>query len=143
MKPSSRRKARACALQMLYSWEISHNNIKESAIEFLKEKNTNNIDMAYFYELIIGITCKCEDIDNLMKPYLFRSLKELGHIERAILRISFYELHKRNDIPYKVSINEGIELAKLFGSEDSHKFINGVLDKAAFKMGYNKKVIIT
>ncbi|WAI11648.1 MAG: transcription antitermination factor NusB [Buchnera aphidicola (Macrosiphum albifrons)] len=143
MNPSSRRKARTCALQMLYSWEISHNNIKESAIEFLKEKNTKNIDIAYFYELIIGITCKCEDIDNLMKPYLFRSLKELGHIERAILRISFYELHKRNDIPYKVSINEGIELAKLFGSEDSHKFINGVLDKAVFKMGYNKKVIIT
>ncbi|QIQ42028.1 MAG: transcription antitermination factor NusB [Buchnera aphidicola (Microlophium carnosum)] len=143
MKPSSRRKARVCALQMLYSWEISHNNIKESAIQFLKEKNKTNIDIVYFYDLIIGITCDCENIDNLMKPYLFRSLRELGHIEKAILRISFYELHKRNDIPYKVSINEGIELAKLFGSQDSHKFINGVLDKAVFKMGYNKKVILT
>jgi len=143
MKPSSRRKARACALQMLYSWEISHNNIKESAIQFLKEKNKKNIDITYFYDLIIGITYDCKNIDNLMKPYLFRSLKELGHIEKAILRIAFYELDKRTDIPYKVSINEGIELAKLFGSEDSHKFINGVLDKAALKMGYNKKIIIT
>ena len=77
-----------------------------------------------------------------MKPYLFRSLKELGQIEKAILRISFYELYKRNDIPYKVSINEGIELAKLFGSEDSHKFINGVLDKAALTIASYKKDVI-
>ena len=142
MKPSSRRKARACALQMLYSWEISHNNIKDSAIHFLEERNKKNIDIIYFYELIIGITCDCKNIDNLMKPYLFRSLKELGQIEKAILGISFYELYNRKDIPYKVSINEGIELAKLFGSKDSHKFINGVLDKAAIKIRYNKTNII-
>ncbi|QCI24503.1 transcription antitermination factor NusB [Buchnera aphidicola (Muscaphis stroyani)] len=134
MKPSFRRKARACALQMLYSWEISKNEIKNSAVQFLKEKNKKNIDIPYFYELIVGITFDCENIDNLMQPYLSRTLKELGQIEKAILRISFYEMYKRTDIPYKVSINEGIELAKLFGSEDSHKFINGVLDKAALKI---------
>ncbi|CAL4325341.1 transcription antitermination factor NusB [Buchnera aphidicola] len=134
MKPLFRRKARACALQMLYSWEISRNNIKHDAIEFLKERNKKNIDITYFYELIIGITYDYQNIDNLMKPYLSRSLKKIGPIEKAILRISFYELYKRNDIPYKVSINEGIELAKLFGSADSHKFINGVLDKAALKI---------
>ncbi|QCI23972.1 transcription antitermination factor NusB [Buchnera aphidicola (Macrosiphoniella sanborni)] len=140
MKPLYRRKARICALQILYSWEImSHNNIKDSAFQFLQEINKKNIDIEYFYELIIGVTYHYKNIDNLIKPYLFRSLKELGHIEKSILRISFYELYKRNDIPYKVSINEGIELAKLFGSEDSHKFINGVLDKVAFTMGYNKK----
>lgn len=138
MKPSSRRKARARALQMLYSWEISHNNIKDSAKQFLQERNNKNIDIIYFYELIIGITHNCKNIDDLMKPYLSRSLKELGQIEKAILRISFYELYKRTDIPYKVSINEGIELAKIFGAEDSHKFINGVLDKAALKIRLNK-----
>lgn len=142
MKPSSRRKARVCALQMLYSWEISCNNIKDSAIHFLKERNKHNIDIIYFYELIIGITNDCKNIDNLMKPYLSRSLKELGQIEKAILRISFYELYKRTDIPYKVSINEGIELAKLFGAEDSHKFINGVLDKAALKIKFREKKTI-
>ncbi|WP_178919364.1 transcription antitermination factor NusB [Buchnera aphidicola] len=134
-----RRKARACALQMLYSWEISKNNIKDNITEFLKEKNKRNIDLEYFYNLIFGITQNCVKIDNLMKPYLSRSLKKLGQIEKAILRISFYELYNRNDIPYKVSINEGIELAKLFGSEDSHKFINGVLDKAALKILKKKK----
>jgi N utilization substance protein B len=138
MKPSARRKARECALQMLYSWEISHNNIQDSAKTFLQERNQKNIDITYFYDLIIGITYNCENIDQLMKPYLFRSFKELGQIEKAILRISFYELYKRNDIPYKVSINEGIELAKLFGSKDSHKFVNGVLDKAALKIKYKK-----
>ncbi|ALD15390.1 antitermination protein NusB [Buchnera aphidicola (Aphis glycines)] len=129
-----RRKARACALQVLYSWEISKNNVKDNIIEFLKEKNKRNIDLKYFYDLIFGITNNCVKIDSLMAPYLSRSLKKLGQIEKAILRISFYELYKRHDIPYKVSINEGIELAKLFGSEDSHKFINGVLDKAALKI---------
>ncbi|QCI19130.1 transcription antitermination factor NusB [Buchnera aphidicola] len=139
MNPYFRRKARACALQMLYSWEISQNNIQDNVIEFLKEKNQRNIDLKYFYDLILGITNNCKNIDDLMKPYLFRSLKKLGQVEKAILRISFYELYKRNDIPYKVSINEGIELAKLFGSEDSHKFINGVLDKAALKVIKKKR----
>lgn len=142
INPYFRRKARACALQMLYSWEISQNNIKDNTIEFLKEKNKRNIDLEYFYDLIFGITHNCENIDNLMKPYLSRSLKKIGQVEKAILRISFYELYKRNDIPYKVSINEGIELAKLFGSEDSHKFINGVLDKAALKIIKEKNKII-
>jgi len=139
INPYFRRKARACALQMLYSWEISQNNIQDNVIEFLKEKNQRNIDLKYFYDLILGITNNCKNIDDLMKPYLFRSLKKLGQVEKAILRISFYELYKRNDIPYKVSINEGIELAKLFGSEDSHKFINGVLDKAALKVIKKKR----
>lgn len=143
INPYFRRKARACALQMLYSWEISQNNIKDHTIEFLKEKNKRNIDLAYFYDLIFGITHDCKNIDDLMKPYLSRPLQKLGHVEKAILRISFYELYKRNDIPYKVSINEGIELAKLFGSEDSHKFINGVLDKAALKIIKEKNELYT
>ncbi|CAL4325289.1 Transcription antitermination protein NusB [Buchnera aphidicola (Protaphis terricola)] len=134
MNPNFRRKARICALQMLYCWEISKDNIKDNIIQFLKEKNKRNIDLEYFYDLITEIPYHCNNIDKLMEPYLSRSLKELGQVEKAILRISFYELHKRKDIPYKVSINEGIELAKLFGSEDSHKFINGVLDKAACKI---------
>lgn len=139
INPYFRRKARACAVQILYSWEISQNNIQDNTIEFLKEKNKRNIDLEYFYDLILGITHHCDKIDDLMKPYLSRSLKKLGQVEKAILRISFYELYERNDIPYKVSINESIELAKLFGSDDSHKFINGVLDKAALKIIKEKK----
>ncbi|SUX86975.1 transcription antitermination protein NusB [Citrobacter koseri] len=70
-------------------------------------------------------------LDGLMKPYLSRLLEELGQVEKAVLRIALFELSKRSDVPYKVAINEAIELAKTFGAEDSHKFVNGVLDKAA------------
>ncbi|MCE1813696.1 transcription antitermination factor NusB, partial [Enterobacter hormaechei] len=69
-------------------------------------------------------------LDALMAPYLSRQLEELGQVEKAILRVSMFELSFRDDVPYKVAINEGIELAKVFGAEDSHKFVNGVLDKA-------------
>lgn len=79
-------------------------------------------------------------LDGLMKPYLSRLLEELGQVEKAVLRIALYELSKRSDVPYKVvGINEAIELAKSFGAEDSHKFVNGVLDKAAPVIRPNKK----
>ena len=68
-----------------------------------------------------------------------RLLEELGQVEKAVLRIALYELSKRSDVPYKVAINEAIELAKSFGAEDSHKFVNGVLDKAAPVIRPNKK----
>ncbi len=80
-------------------------------------------------------------LDGLMKPYLSRLLEELGRVEKAVLRIALYELSKRSDVPYKVAINEAIELAKSFGAEDSHKFVNGVLDKAAPVIRPNKSDI--
>ncbi len=79
-------------------------------------------------------------LDGLMKPYLSRLLEELGR-RKAVLRIALYELSKRSDVPYKVAINEAIELAKSFGAEDSHKFVNGVLDKAAPVIRPNKSNI--
>ncbi|XBC40650.1 MAG: transcription antitermination factor NusB [Buchnera aphidicola (Nurudea yanoniella)] len=136
MKPQARRKARECAVQALYSWQLSKNNIYEIENQFYERDNLQNIDKIYFHELIIEITNNQKYLDSLMIPYLSRTIHELGHIEKAILRISFYELEKRHDIPFKVTINEGIELAKRFGAEESHKFINGVLDKAAAKIRY-------
>ncbi|CAL4323950.1 Transcription antitermination protein NusB [Buchnera aphidicola (Thelaxes suberi)] len=139
MKSKSRRKAREYVLQALYSWQISKNHIQTVMNQFNKKIKKNNADSKYFYELIIGIFQHHLKIDEFMKPYLSRTIDKLGQIERAILRIAFYELLNRDDIPYKVSINEGIELAKLFGAEDSHKFINGVLDKAAIAIRLNQK----
>ena len=74
-----------------------------------------------------------------MKPYLSRQLEELGQVEKAVLRIALFELSKRDDVPYKVAINEAIDLAKTFGAEDSHKFVNGVLDKAAPQIRPHRK----
>ncbi|XRX42723.1 MAG: transcription antitermination factor NusB [Buchnera aphidicola (Eriosoma harunire)] len=139
MKPLYRRKAREKAIQALYAWNASGEHIKTIELQFLEEENMNNVDIPYFKNLIQGVTENYKYIDDKIKLYLLRKIQQLDPIEKTILRIAFYELLNRNDIPYKVSINESIELAKTFGSKDSHKFINGVLDKAAISMNLTTK----
>ena len=131
MKPAARRRARECAVQALYSWQLSQNDIADVEYQFLAEQDVKDVDVLYFRELLAGVATNTAYLDGLMKPYLSRLLEELGQVEKAVLRIALYELSKRSDVPYKVAINEAIELAKSFGAEDSHKFVNGVLDKAA------------
>jgi N utilization substance protein B len=131
VKPAARRRARECAVQALYSWQISKNDIADVEYQFLSEQDVKDVDISYFRELLSGVATNAEYLDGLMAPVLSRQLEELGQVERAVLRISLFELSKREDVPYKVAINEGIELAKTFGAEDSHKFVNGVLDKVA------------
>ncbi|MEX6230387.1 transcription antitermination factor NusB [Providencia hangzhouensis] len=131
MKPAARRRARECAVQAIYSWQLSGNPIAEVEYEFIAEQDMSDVDVNYFRELLSGVATNATRLDQLMAPYLSRQLEELGQVEKAILRVSMFELSFREDVPYKVAINEGIELAKVFGAEDSHKFVNGVLDKAA------------
>ncbi|VFP78558.1 Transcription antitermination protein NusB [Candidatus Erwinia haradaeae] len=134
MNPSSRRRARECAVQALYAWQVSNNNMSEIEYQILEENNIKDIDIIYFRELINGIVMYNVQLDKLIEPHLSRDLADLGLVEKAILRIALFELHKRSDVPYKVAINEGIELAKVFGAQDSHKFINGVLDKVSLQI---------
>ncbi|HDM8433649.1 TPA: transcription antitermination factor NusB [Yersinia enterocolitica] len=131
MKPAARRRARECAVQALYSWQLSKNDIADVELQFLSEQDVKDVDIAYFRELLSGVAVNAASLDALMAPVLSRQLEELGQVERAVLRIALFELSKRDDVPYKVAINEAIELAKTFGAADSHKFINGVLDKVA------------
>ncbi|MGC0122719.1 transcription antitermination factor NusB [Providencia sp. 2024EL-00811] len=131
MKPAARRRARECAVQAIYSWQLSGNPIAEVEYEFIAEQDMSDVDVNYFRELLSGVATNATKLDQLMAPYLSRQLEELGQVEKAILRVSMFELSFREDVPYKVAINEGIELAKVFVAEDSHKFVNGVLDKAA------------
>lgn len=139
MKLIARRRARQCALQALYAWQISANDIIEIQSQFLAEQDVSDVDVRYFRELVTGVTLHCAWLDEQVKPWLSRQFNELGQVEKAILRISLYELSKRSDIPYKVVINEGIELAKAFGAEESHKFVNGVLDKIAPRLRPERK----
>ncbi|BAH83099.1 transcription antitermination factor NusB [Candidatus Ishikawella capsulata] len=138
MKISARHNARELAVQAIYSWQLSNNNIGEIEDHFLSENNTSDIDINYFKELLVGVISNRNDLDNLMKPYLSRQLKHVGQIEKAILRLSLFELNSRRDIPYRVVINEGIELAKTFAAKDSYKFVNSILDKVAFFLRYKK-----
>jgi N utilization substance protein B len=131
VKPAARRRARECAVQALYSWQLSKNDIADVELQFLSEQDVKGADISYFRELLSGVAVNTASLDALMAPFLSRQLEELGQVEKAVLRIALFEISKRDDVPYKVAINEAIELAKTFGAEDSHKFVNGVLDKVA------------
>lgn len=129
MKPAARRKARQFATQAIYQWQMTHENIANIEHQFLTDQDLSKADVDYFRLLIGGVVGNAAKLDEQMAPCLARKLEELDVVDHAILLIAFYELTHCQDVPPKVVINEGIELAKLFAAEDSHKFVNGVLDK--------------
>lgn len=130
MKPAARRKARELALQGIYSWQMTNNPVTQVELDIATSNKMKDVDMGYFQELLRGVVNQCDELDEKIRPYLGRLPEELDPVEQGILRLATYELVQRVDVPYKVVINEAIELAKQFGAEESHKFINGVLDKA-------------
>jgi N utilization substance protein B len=134
MNPYARRKARRLALQAIYQWQFTEIAIKEIEAQFLENCNPKKIDIPYFSELVTGVINNIANIDEQMRPFLDRALKDINKVELAILRIAIYELLYRLDIPYKVIINEALESAKAFGAEEGFKYINGVLDKVAKKL---------
>ncbi len=139
MKPSERRKARRVATQAIYQWQMTNANVADIEHQFLTEQDMDGVDKNYFRELLVGVTSSAAELDALMEPYLSRPLADLDVVDKAILRLGTYELSKRNDVPYRVVVNEAIELAKAFAADDSHKFVNGVLDKVVSKLNLRHK----
>ncbi|MFA9487769.1 MULTISPECIES: transcription antitermination factor NusB [unclassified Mannheimia] len=135
MKVSPRRRARECAVQAIYSWYISKNTVEEVELAFIADQDMKGVDMPYFRTLFRGVVDNVEAIDEALRPFLDRKEDDIDPIERSILRLSGYELKFQDDVPFRVVINEGIEVAKVFGSDDSHKYINGILDKLAPALG--------
>ena len=140
MKLSPRRRARECAVQALYSWVISQNSVEQIELVFQTDNfasedpgSTGQVDRTLFTRLLRGTVANIEDAS--LRPFLDRNEENVDLIERSILRMAAYELHFEQDTPYKVVINEAIEVAKVFGSDDSHKYINGILDKLAPALG--------
>ena len=130
-KISPRRRARECALQALYSWAVSQNSPEIVELNFMTEQDMKGVDTPYCRKLFRQTVENVETVERIMQGYLDRGLEELDPIEKAILRLAVYELQFEADVPYKVVINEAIEVAKVFGADESHKYINGVLDKIA------------
>jgi transcription antitermination protein NusB len=127
-----RRMARHYAMQALYQWQMAGSSINAIEAEFRTDNDMTNVDVEYFHEIIHGVPEHLSELDELYLPYLVeRSLTELDAITQSLLRMATYEFKFRIDVPYKVVINEAVALARKFGAEDSHKFINGVLDKLA------------
>lgn len=123
--------ARERAMQALYQWQMTGADPAEIEQQFLTEQDMKNVDKKYFKELLYGVPGALAEFDALSLELLSRPIEQVDPVERAILRIGLYELKMRLDIPYRVVINEAVELAKLYGAEQGHKFVNGTLDKAA------------
>ncbi len=134
-KPSARRRARECAVQALYSWALSGNTAEQVELAFVLDQDLEGVDKPYFRKLFRQTVENIETVDFSISPYIDRAFDELDPIEKAILRLAVYELRFESDVPYKVVINEAIEVAKVFGADESHKYINGVLDKIAPALG--------
>ncbi|TPH17194.1 transcription antitermination factor NusB [Litorilituus lipolyticus] len=130
MKPSPRRKARELAVQATYSWQLSQNSVSDVEVNFITDNSKRRFDIEYFQLLLRGVTSNISEIDALISPHVDRPLDDIDQVEKAILRVAVFELKDCTDVPYRVVINEAIELAKSFAADDSHKFVNGVLDKA-------------
>ncbi len=133
LDPGARRNARLYALQAMYQWQLANPPLADIETEFLRYRVDRKIDLDYFKELLYGVPEHQATLDRDMQPYLGRLLQEIDPIELAVLRIAVYELSHRPDVPYRVIINEALELSKKFGSVDGYKFVNGVLDRVAKK----------
>ena len=133
--PAARHKARRLTLQALYSWRVGGSEPHAVEAFYRVENDLRKTDVGYFHELFRDVIAQATSLDELFATYLDRPVKDLDPIEHMILRIATLELRDRADVPPRVAINEGIELAKEFGAtDDSHKYINGVLDKVGRKL---------
>ena len=131
MKIAGRKKARELAMQAIYSWQMTGNPVAEIELNIATQQDMNKVDMAFFQEALRYVTEHYDELDEGYKLYVTdRPIADIDPIEKSILRLATFELTQRIDVPYKVVINEAIELGKEFGASDSHKFVNGVLDKA-------------
>ncbi len=127
----ARTMARRCAVQALYQWQVTGQNVEEIHQQFLVERNMSNVNVKMFHELLSGVTKELDKLDEKIQPYLDRDIAEVDPVERAVLRLGTYELMYKPDVPYRVVINEALEAVKTFGAEQGHRYVNGVLDKVA------------
>ncbi len=133
-KKSPRRRSRELALQGLYEWRLSASDAGTIEAHMREQEEFPKCDKAHFDVLLHGCIREAQELDQVLRQHLDRPTRELSPIEHGALLIGAYELKHCIDIPYKVVINESVELTKSFGGTDGHKYVNGVLDKAALEL---------
>ena len=126
-----RHKARQLAMQALYQWQLTGENLGEICEQFVEREDGKSYTSSFFRELMHGVPMHLKELDSALSPLLDRSIESLDQVERAIVRLGAFELSHHPEVPYRVVINEWVDIAKSFGSEQGHKFVNGVLDKFA------------
>ncbi len=129
MAGSSRHLARRAVVQALYQWEMTQQSRLDIEKHFLADDSLKKSDTDYFHELIREIPRLVEELDTNLAPYIDRSISQVDPIERAVLRLAAYEMLHHPEIPYRVVLNEAIELSRTFGSDNGYRFVNGILDK--------------
>jgi len=136
-KPRSERSGRArsmsrrLALQALYQWQMTGHSFAELLNQYAQDEGYPEVDPEYFQALVQGVVEGAPTLDELLGQWIDRPVAQLDPVEHAVLLIGIEELRLHPDVPYRVVLNEGVELAKKFGATDGHKFINAVLDRAA------------
>ena len=131
---SARRRSRQAALQGLYQWLLSHEDLGAIQAHVEEQDVHAGCDAPHFQALLRGCIDSAAELDTVLARHVDRPVAELSPVEHAALMIGTYELRHFVDVPYKVAINEAVELAKSFGGTDGHKYVNGVLDKAAAEL---------
>ena len=124
-----RHKAREFALRALYQWQVTGQDVGEIVNQYLASNDVRKFDVPYFQDLFRGGPTTLDELDAHLDPLLDRGVEQVDLVERALLRLGAYELQCHPEIPYRVVINEAVELAKEYGAEQGHRYVNGVLDK--------------
>ena len=128
---SARHRARECVLQGLYEAQLSGNAAEAIRASLVADASFANVDQTYFDELWSGVNAERDALIRMIEARIDRPVAQLSPIERSVLVIGTWELQHRSEIPFRVVIDESIELAKSYGGTDGYKFVNGVLDKLA------------
>lgn len=127
----SRRRSREFALQAIYQWLVAGGEADALCSQASENEEFGRADAPYFEALVRGVIDNVAALDGGLQPFLDRSAEQLSPVEHALLLTAAYELTASRDVPYRVVINEAVELAKVYGGTDGHRYVNGVLDKLA------------
>ena len=128
---AARKRARHYATQAVYQWQMAGADCSQIEAEFMTDYDMSKVDEAFFRELLRGAVAQSEALEKTLSECIDRKVEELDVVELALLKVGTFELKEKIDVPYKVVINEYVNLAKKFGASESHKYVNGVLDKLA------------
>jgi N utilization substance protein B len=131
---SGRHRARRFLVQALYQWQVAGDDPDDVLVQFIDGRNLGHADIEYFQQLMRAIPADVAALDAQIRPLLERSVAMVDPVERAILRLACYELRDRHEVPVRVVIDQSVELAKTFGAEQGHRFINGVVDRLARRL---------
>ncbi len=134
MSQRKRHQARRLALQALYQWQVTGDDIGDISAQFVAENDSDKYDIDYFRDLFQGVPTHLDELDGELQPLIDRNIERVDLVERAALRLGVYELLHHPEVPFRVVINESVELAKVFGADKGHRYVNGVLDKVGHKV---------